>query len=163
LTFSVQIIPYAPKFKDAILTLSIAAWEPVFSLMQKEVPDYVYATFYPDGWQARQIKDIENFLDAGSESIWIAVQGGKVLGWIGGRIHVEDNIGEVYILAVHPEAQRLGISHTLMYYFEEIMRNQGMKALMVETGDDTGHAPSRASYESFGFERWPVARYFRRI
>jgi hypothetical protein len=33
----------------------------------------------------------------------------------------------------------------------------------VETGDDPGHAPARAAYERTGFERWPVARYFREL
>ena len=26
-----------------------------------------------------------------------------------------------------------------------------------------GHAPARASYENAGFERYPVARYFRKL
>jgi hypothetical protein len=28
---------------------------------------------------------------------------------------------------------------------------------------DPGHAASRASYEAVGFERWPVARYFKAL
>ena len=43
------------------------------------------------------------------------------------------------------------------------MRSAGMQIVMVETGDDPGHAASRATYESIGFERWPVARYFREL
>lgn len=34
---------------------------------------------------------------------------------------------------------------------------------MVETGDDPGHQPSLSTYESAGYERWPVARYFREL
>jgi hypothetical protein len=37
----------------------------------------------------------------------------------------------------------------------------GADIVMVETGGDPGHAPSRSVYEAFGFERWPVARYFK--
>ena len=36
------------------------------------------------------------------------------------------------------------------------MRGAGMEIVMVETGDDPSHAPSRAAYERAGFERWPV-------
>jgi hypothetical protein len=36
-----------------------------------------------------------------------------------------------------------------------------MTMVMVETGDDSGHAAARSAYESTGFERWPVARYFK--
>jgi GNAT superfamily N-acetyltransferase len=43
------------------------------------------------------------------------------------------------------------------------MRDAGMAIAMVGTGDDPGHAPSRATYESAGFERWPVGRYFQNL
>lgn len=35
--------------------------------------------------------------------------------------------------------------------------------VMVETGGDAEHAPARAAYTSAGFQRWPVARYFRNL
>lgn len=35
--------------------------------------------------------------------------------------------------------------------------------MMVETGDDEGHAQSLATYENAGFKRYPVARYFRKL
>ena len=35
-----------------------------------------------------------------------------------------------------------------------------MRMVMVETGDDPGHEPARRLYESAGYQRWPVARYF---
>jgi RimJ/RimL family protein N-acetyltransferase len=41
------------------------------------------------------------------------------------------------------------------------MRRAGMAIAMVETGDDPGHAASRAAFERAGFQRWPVARYFQ--
>src|SRR5699024_4836768 len=39
-------------------------------------------------------------------------------------------------------------------------REAGMRMVMVETGDDPGHEPARRLYESAGYQRWPVARYF---
>jgi RimJ/RimL family protein N-acetyltransferase len=42
-------------------------------------------------------------------------------------------------------------------------RDAGMDMVMVETGGDPGHAPARAVYEKAGFERWPVARYFKEL
>jgi len=39
---------------DGILDLSVRAWGPVFPLMKREIPDYVYGAFYPDGWKTRQ-------------------------------------------------------------------------------------------------------------
>lgn len=43
------------------------------------------------------------------------------------------------------------------------MRERGLSMVMVETGGDRGHAPSRATCEAAGFERYPVARYFRKL
>lgn len=85
------------------------------------------------------------------------------MGWIGIRLHIEDSMGEVYIIAVDPDAQRHGIARSLLDTGFEHMRQAQMKIVMVKTGDDPGHAASRTAYESIGFERWPVARYFREL
>ena len=45
----------------------------------------------------------------------------------------------------------------------ESQRRAGVAIVMVETGDDPGHAPSRATYERAGFQRWPVAGDFREV
>ena len=70
-------------------------------------------------------------------------------------------MGEVYVLAVDPRCQRQGVGNALLEHSFERIRRAGMNMVMVETGDDRGHAPARSAYESTGFERWPVARYFK--
>ena len=72
-------------------------------------------------------------------------------------------VGEIYILAVDPAYQRQGVATTLMQFAMGKMREAGMAIVMVETGDDPGHSSSRATYENAGFDRWPVARYFRKL
>ncbi|GAA1392697.1 hypothetical protein GCM10009613_38140 [Pseudonocardia kongjuensis] len=59
---------------------------------------------------------------------------------------------EIAVLAVDPEHQRRA---------SDRVRAAGLRMVMVETGDDPGHAPARAAHEALGFQRWPVARYFR--
>ncbi|WP_315312567.1 hypothetical protein [Rothia dentocariosa] len=49
----------------------------------------------------------------------------------------------------------------LMEHAYAQIKDAGMRMVMVETGGDSGHAPARALYESEGFVRWPVARYFK--
>ncbi len=159
----IQIMHYQSEHRDAILGVSLAAWGPVFPAMQKEVQDYVFDAFYPHGWQARQMADICALLDDQPELIWVALIEGEVAGWIGGRIHPEDRMGEVYILAVSPGHQRKGVARMLMDQLFDYFRTQDLVMVMVETGADSGHAASRATYESADFERWPVARYFRKI
>lgn len=160
---SYEIVPYAPAHAPEVLALSLRAWAPVFPKMKAAVQGYVYEAFYPEGWEARQTADIQAFLDAEGERVWLAVQDGLLLGWIGIRLHPQDRMGEIYILAVDPAHQRRGVARALMDFAMARMREAGLAMVMVETGDDPGHAPSRATYESAGFERWPVARYFRRL
>lgn len=155
-----KIAPYAPSHRDAILALSLKAWAPVFEKLQPAVQDYVYANFYPKGWEVRQTDNIGAFLDEEGKQVWVALDGEALAGFVGIRVHSEDNMGEIYILAVDPDHQRKGIGQALMDVAFDQLRAKGMKMVMVETGDDPGHAPSRATYEKAGFKRWPVARYF---
>jgi GNAT superfamily N-acetyltransferase len=159
----IEIIRFDPAIERGIVALSVRSWTPVFERMTPAVPEYVYANFYPKGWEARQVSDIKLFLRSEPENIWVAVDEGVPLGWVGIRLHPEDQMGELYILAVDPEHQRRGIAAALIDHAIAQIRSTGMRMVMVETGDDPGHAPSRAAYESAGFERWPVARYFREL
>ena len=158
-----QIEPYQPADEAEVLALSLAAWAPVFEKMEPAVPDYVYRAFYPQGWVARQTADIRTCLADPDVPVFVAREGGALLGWIGLRTHLEDRMGEVYILAVDPAAQRRGVARALMDHALAIFREAGLEIVLVETGGDPGHAPSRATYEAHGFERWPVARYFRKL
>jgi GNAT superfamily N-acetyltransferase len=160
---SLQIVPFAPEHEAPILALSVEAWAPVFEKLRPAVPAYVYDAFYPRGWRARQTADIGAFLQSEGRQVWVALAEKAVLGWVGIRLHPEDRMGEVYILAVHPDHQRKGLARTLIDHALSEMRRAGMAIAMVETGDDPGHAPARAAYERTGFERWPVARYFREL
>ncbi|WP_291864789.1 GNAT family N-acetyltransferase [Bradyrhizobium sp.] len=158
-----QIAAFHDSHRSQVLELSLRAWAPVFEKFKPAVQAYVYDAFYPQGWRVRQTSDIEQFLKAEAGQVWVAIQADSVLGWVGIRVHPEDKMGEIYILAVDPNHQRRGIARALMDHAMAQMRQTGMKIVMVETGDDPGHAPSRATYERAGFERWPVARYFRQL
>ena len=158
-----QIEPYKPADEAEVLALSLRAWAPVFEKMEPAVPDYVYRAFYPQGWVARQTADIRACLADPDIPVFVARDGETLLGWIGLRTHQEDRMGEVYILAVDPAARRRGVATALMDHALALFRDAGREIVLVETGDDPGHAASRATYEAQGFERWPVARYFRKL
>jgi ribosomal protein S18 acetylase RimI-like enzyme len=146
-----------------LLALSLRAWQPVFEKLQPAVAEYVYTAFYPKGWEARQLADIAVFLESEGHNVYVATERDSILGWIGMRLHAQDNMGEIYILATDPAHQRKGVAAALMDHAMAHMRHAGMAIVMVETGDDPGHAASRLSYERAGFERWPVARYFKKL
>ncbi len=156
-----DIIPYRPEFWDQLLGLSIAAWAPVFTKTKNEVPRFVYDAFCPKGWAARQTADVQALLDDEPETVWLAYQHESVADFVGIRIHPEDQMGEIHILAVSPQRQQEGIGRTLMTFGVRKIRDCGMKMVMVETVGDTGHEPARRIYESYGYRQWPVARYFK--
>ena len=139
---TITIKPYQKLDKGAVLELSIQAWSPVFPKMEKGVPKFVYDK---------------------SQFAWLAFLEEELVGWIHIRLHPEDKMGEIYILAVAPRYQRQGIGKALMTYACDQIKQKGMEMVMVETGGDLGHAPARKTYENFGFEQWPVARYFKKL
>ncbi|BBF99011.1 MULTISPECIES: GNAT family N-acetyltransferase [Pseudonocardia] len=157
----VTITPYRPDHRQAVLDLAIRAWEPVFPQTEQAVPAFVYESFYPDGWRTRQLADLSTVLDEEPGSVDIALISGRAAGWVCTRLHPEDDMGEIYILAVDPVHQRQGVGSALTQRAFERIRAAGLRMIMVETGGDPGHAPARAAYEASGFVRWPVARYFR--
>lgn len=159
----VEIIPYSDVYKDAVLALTVDAWTPVFSKTQNDLPRFVFEAFYPDGWQTRQTSEVDDLLQNEPENIWLAVLGGTLVGFVGLRLHPDDQMGEIYIIAVSPDHQRKGVSTALMQHAEDRIRASGAKMIMVETIGDSGHEPARRTYEAFGFERWPVARYFKEL
>lgn len=134
-----------------------------FERTRPAVPGFVYESFYPDGWDARQVSDVSAILDAEPQNVDLALVEDSLAGWVCTRLHPEDRMGEVHVLAVDPDHQRRGVGTALMRHSFERVRAAGMRMVMAETGDDPGHAPSRAAYEAAGFERWPVARYFKNL
>lgn len=157
----IDIVAYNPAFREQVVDLTVKAWSPVFAAMKGEVPGFVYDAFYPQGWEVRQTADVATLLDAEPENFRLAVCDNLVVGFVGVRVHPEDRMGEIHIIAVAPDYQNRGIGQSLMTFAEERCRSRGMKMMMVETGGDGGHEPARRIYEAFGFQQWPVARYFK--
>ncbi|MDA2810273.1 GNAT family N-acetyltransferase [Nocardiopsis sp. RSe5-2] len=157
------ITPYSADRRTEVLDLSVRAWAPVFPKTRAAVPGFVYDAFYPEGWEARQVGDMAAVIDGEPENVDLALVDDVLAGWVCTRLHPEDRMGEVSVLAVDPQYQRRGVGNALMQHSFERIKSAGMSMVMVETGDDPGHAPARAAYEAVGFERWPVARYFKNL
>jgi GNAT superfamily N-acetyltransferase len=158
-----EITPYSPEFRDPVIELTLEAWKPVFPLTRQHVPGFVYEAFWPQGWEVRQAREVSSLLENGPTEVWLGFQGDALAGFVGILIHPEDQMGEVSIIAVSPAYQGQGVGRALMEFAERQVRAAGMKMVMVETGGDPGHTPARHTYESLGYERWPVARYFKEL
>ncbi|MBD1867818.1 GNAT family N-acetyltransferase [Cyanobacteria bacterium FACHB-471] len=158
-----QIEPYAPNQLDAIIQLSLRAWEPVFGSIQNALDAEVYQAFYPVGWRVSQQKAVEDVCAAEDTNVWVAIDADSTVGFVAVKLHSEDNMGEIYMIAVDPDFQSQGIGTALIEFALAWMKDAGMAIAMVETGGDRGHALARYTYEKVGFRQLPIARYFKKL
>jgi ribosomal protein S18 acetylase RimI-like enzyme len=157
-----RIEPYEPRHRDTIVQLSLRAWAPVFESLKATLDQEVYGAFFPD-WRVSQQRAVEDVCDDAHTSVWVAVVATIPVGFVAVRLHQADRMGEIFMLAVDPDAQGRGIGGALTAFALDEMREAGMVVAMVETGGDPGHAPARRTYVQQGFRLFPVARYFKRL
>lgn len=158
-----QIIPYEAQHREAVVRLSLDAWAPVFVSLRQVFDQPLYDEFYPDGWQVSQQQAVEAACADPEQSVWLAQDGEAIVGFVTIKLHQEGKMGEIYMIAVAPEAQGRGVGSALTSHALEWMKQAGMAIAMVETGGDPGHAPARHTYEKAGFRLFPVARYFKKL
>jgi GNAT superfamily N-acetyltransferase len=131
----------------------------------------VYQAFYPEHWRVSQQKAVEDVCTAADTHVWVARvfdrpevnDADEIVGFVAVKLHSEDNMGEIYMVAVEPDFQGRGIGIALIKFALSWMKESGIAIAMVETGGDPGHAPARHAYEKAGFELFPVARYFKKL
>ena len=157
-----EIQPYDDSRLDAIIRLSLRAWEPVFESIKKAMDPEVYREQHPD-WRVTQRDAAESVCADKDVPVWVATEGSKTVGFVALKVHPEDRMGEIYMIAVDPDFQRRGIATALTEHSLAWFKQAGMTTVMVETGGDPGHAPARRTYESAGFRLLPIARYFKKL
>ena len=146
---------------EAVVQLSLLAWEPVFSSFAQILGPAIYPIVYPD-WRRQQAEAVEAVLkDSAKFTVWVAEVGGAVVGFIAYMLNSDEQTGEVDLLAVHQDYQNEGIGTELNNFALGKMRAAGMKLAVVGTGGDPGHAPARRSYEKAGYTGLPLVRYYK--
>jgi ribosomal protein S18 acetylase RimI-like enzyme len=157
-----RIQPYEEPMREAIVALSLRAWAPVFQSIESGMDPEVYRALHPD-WRVTQRSAVEAACADEDVPVWIAVDGGRVAGFVALKLYAADRLGEIYMIAVDPDHQRRGIASALSRHSFEWLSAAGMAVVMVETGGDPGHAPARHAYEAMGFRMFPTAKYFRKL
>ena len=156
-----QIRAYQDSDIEEIVELSLLAWEPVFLSFQQIFGPKIYSILYPD-WRKSQKEGVESVCkDTPKYQTIVAEVDGKVVGFLAYELKKESQIGEVILLAVHPEVQNDGIGTALNERALDRIRAAGMKMAIVETGGDPSHAPARRTYEKAGYTPMPIVRYFK--
>jgi len=148
---------------EAVVQLSLLAWEPVFHSIEHILGPRIFTHFYPE-WKADQRTAVEGVCrDTEKYSTWVAETHGAVVGFIAYFINHAENGGEIEMLAVHPGDQNRGIGTALNQFVLEKMREQGLPMAIVKTGGDPGHAPARRCYEKSGFTGLPIVYYYQKL
>jgi ribosomal protein S18 acetylase RimI-like enzyme len=138
---------------DAIVELSLRAWEPVFASIHDTLGEALFRHFYGDDWRTHQADDVRRACTTYRTTV--AEDSGRVVGFTAIDVRPEGDEGEIYMLAVDPDAQGAGVGTTLTVEAIAQIRAAGRRVAVVGTGADPGHAAARATYRKAGFVPWP--------
>jgi ribosomal protein S18 acetylase RimI-like enzyme len=160
---NLRIRPVSSGDVEALMELSVLAWEPVFASFRHILGPEIYPILYPD-WRQRQRDSVaEVCADGAGLTVLVAEVDGVVAGFIAYELDMVEKTGEVDLLAVHPDHQNHGIGTALNTYALAEMRARGARLAVVATGGDPGHAPARRSYEKAGYTGLPLVRYYKAL
>jgi GNAT superfamily N-acetyltransferase len=157
---SATIRQYEPFDAEPVVTLSLRAWEPVFAAVEEVLGSELFSRLRGD-WRAGQAQEVRDVLADPAQRVWVAEDEATPVGFVAARLHAEDGIGEIYMIAVDPRAQGHGVGTALATVAATWLRQSGMAVAMIETGGDAGHAPARRVYQKVGYTALPAVRYFK--
>ena len=157
------IRPYDDRDAEAVVDLSLRAWEPVFASLEQMLGSEIFRRQHPD-WRDDQRRAVEEVCAANKGRVWVAEVGASTVGFVTVELdHPERSMGEISMLAVDPDYQGGGIGTALTEFALDRLKDAGMTVAMVETGGDPGHAAARRTYEKAGYVHLPIAKYFKNL
>ncbi|MEJ7831441.1 MAG: GNAT family N-acetyltransferase [Nocardioides sp.] len=160
-TPSSEIRPLRPSDLDAVVQLSLLAWEPVFVSFERILGKAIFDLMYRPNWREAQAVSVRTNCFQGGAETFVSVNVDDVP--VGFAVLLQDqaeSLGVIEMIAVHPEYQRLGHGRGLMEFAIHRLRDKGLALINVGTGGDPGHAPARALYEAVGFTGVPLVNYY---
>ena len=160
---NLQIRPFVPNDINDIVELSLLAWEPVFISWERILGSDLYPIAIYPNWRIGQKEVVEKVCHDEKINTWVAEVDWKVVGFVAYELNDTNKVGEVQMLAVHPEFQNHGIGTELNTFALQKLKEGGMKLAVVGTGGDEGHAPARKSYEKAGYTGLPLMRYYKAL
>ena len=159
----ITVRPARDADTDAVVRLSLRAWEPAFRSFRRLLGDALYTRLIPD-WESSQSEAVAALVKGDGKSIvWVAEVAGVVAGFVAYVLDGESKTGEVTYLAVDPAFQRRGVGTELNRLALAQMKQAGMTMARVETAGDASHAAARKAYEKAGYTGLPLVRYFQAL
>ena len=156
-----QIRPLTPADLEAVVDLSLLAWEPVFASFQTILGEAIFDALYRPHWRAAQADAVRrNCLAEHAESFVVTSADDVAIGFAVLQQDPGESLGVIEMIAVHPDHQRRGHARALMVFAIQRLRDEGLELINVGTGGDPAHAPARALYEAVGFTGVPLVNYY---
>ena len=155
--------PLNPSDIDALVELSLLAWEPVFVTWKQMLGPQIFPLAVYEDWRKGQTEVVVKVFKDENIATWVAEVDEKPAGFISYKLDQDTKTGEVELLAVHPDYQNHGIGTDLNFFALQKFIQSGMKLAVVGTGGDEAHAPARRSYEKAGYTGLPAVRYYKAL
>jgi ribosomal protein S18 acetylase RimI-like enzyme len=138
-----NIRPVREEHVEALVQLTLAAFEPVFPSFERMLGPTIYGNIWPD-WRASQRKGVETLCrDRDKHAVWVAELNKTPVGFIAYDVNPQERTDEVQLIAVHPGHQNRGVGTALNVFALERMKERGVRLARVEAGGDESHAPAR--------------------
>lgn len=147
---------------DAVVELSLRAWEPVFESLREVLGDPIFTRLHQPDWRTAQAEAVRVSCTNEDHDVFVAVADERPVGFATIALDAfHEGMGVVDMIAVDPPFQRRGIATQLMDRAARHMRDSGMDIAALGTGGDRGHAPARTMYEASGYTPLPGVRYLK--
>ena len=158
-----DIRPFRENDAEPVVALSLRAWEPVHESIREVLGDEPFERRNRPDWRTRQGRDVRAVLAGEDNTVWVAEDEGRVVGFVAATIHHDDDAGEIQMLAVDPPSQNRGIGTELTEVATAWIRGSGVSVAFISTGGDVGHAAARATYDKAGYRRLPVTYFLKAL
>jgi GNAT superfamily N-acetyltransferase len=161
----VAIREYTAADEEALVDLSLRAWEPVFRSVEDVVGAEINRLLHGDDWRPYQEAQVRDVLARSGMRTWVAeTADGALVGFAAATVvDPQRKIGELAMLAVAPDSQQQGLGTRLTEVATDWLRTQGMRVAYISTGGDVSHAPARRVYEKASYTLFPSAQYFKAL
>lgn len=146
------------KFRKAVAAdlprlheIRIAAFTPIHDGFRQQIGKKMFDIHYHD-WRERQGAHLDEICAPDSKhALYVALEGGEIVGFIGISIDVARKSGELGLNAVVPHRQGAGIGAAMYKFALAELKRAGAKMALVGTGGDPAHLPARLAYAKAGF------------
>jgi len=151
---------YRSSDLQSILDVNMLAFAPIHESFEQILGENIFSLVYPD-WRASNAEYIKSLVNSDDiKNVYVAESHDRIIGFIHFTINKEKLSGEIGLNAIHPDEQGNGYGKQMYEFALRIMKEEGIKLVCVGTGGDDSHIPACKAYESCGFKRLPLARYF---